>query len=65
MVEKRANYLKKQFLKNKKFFEDYQKFVNEILQKGYARVPSEVQPYGKICYIPLHGIYHPSKAGKI
>ena len=35
MVEKRANYLKRQFMKNKKFFEDYQKFMNDILQKGY------------------------------
>ena len=33
-----ADYLKRQFMKNKKFFEDYQKFMNNILQKGYARV---------------------------
>ena len=26
---------------------------------------SEVQPYGKTWYIPHHGIYHPSKPGKI
>ena len=65
MVEKRANYLKRQFMKNKKFFEDYQKFITDILQKGYARVASEIQPYGKTWYIPYHGIYHPSKPGKI
>ena len=34
-------------MKNKKFFEDYQKFMNGILQKGYATVASEIQPYGK------------------
>ena len=44
MVEKRANYLKRQFMKNEKFLEDYQKFMNDILQKGYARVASEIQP---------------------
>ena len=65
IVEKRANYLKRRFTKNKKFFEDYQKFNNDILQKGYARVASEIQPYGKTYYIPHHGIYHRSKPGKI
>ena len=34
-------------MKNKKFFEDYQKFMNDILQKGYARLTPEIQPYGK------------------
>ena len=45
MVQKRANHLKRQFIKNKNLFEDYKKFTNEILQKGYARVALEVQPY--------------------
>ena len=44
IMKKRANYLKMRFMKNKKFFEDYQKFVNGLLQKGYARVASEIQP---------------------
>ena len=65
MVEKRANYLKRRFMKNKEFFEDYQKFMNDILQKGYARVASEIQPYEQTLYIPHHGIYHPSEPGKI
>ena len=39
--------------------------MNDILQKGYARVASEVQPYSKTWYIPHHDIYHPSKLGKI
>ena len=44
MIEKRANYLNMRFMKNKKFFEDYQKFVNGLLRKGFARVASEIQP---------------------
>ena len=40
MVEKRANYFKRRFMRNKKFFEDYQKFMSDMLQKGYARVAS-------------------------
>ena len=34
MVEKKAKNLKRQFMKVNKFFEDYQKFMNGILQKG-------------------------------
>ena len=51
LIEKRAHYLKKQFMKNKKFFEDYMKFMNDILQRGSARVASEVQAYSKTCTI--------------
>lgn len=65
IIEKRASYLERQFMKNKKFFEDYKKFMNDILQKSYARLAFEIQPYGKTCYIPHHGIYHPSKPGKL
>ena len=57
IIEKRANYLERQFMKNKKFFEDYKKFMNDILQKSYARLAFEIQPH--------HGIYHPSKPGKL
>ena len=34
MIDKRGNYLKNQFIKNKKFFEGCQNCMNEILQKG-------------------------------
>ena len=34
MVEKKAKNLKKRFMKDNKFFKDYQKFMNGILQKG-------------------------------
>ena len=47
MVERKANYLEGRFLKNRKFFKDYKKFVNDILQKGYYRAASEVQLDGK------------------
>ena len=39
--------------------------MNYKLRKGYARVASEDQTYGKILYIPHHGSYHSSKPGKI
>ena len=34
MVEKKAKNLKRRFMKDNKFFKDYQKFMNGILQKG-------------------------------
>ena len=34
MIDKRANYLKNQFIKNKKFFKGYKNCMNEIMQKG-------------------------------
>ena len=39
--------------------------MNDILQKGYARVASEVKPYGLAWYTPQRSIYHPSKLGKL
>ena len=49
--------MKKRFIKNKKFFEDY--------QKGYTRVASEVEAYDEIWYNLHNEIYHSSKPGKI
>ena len=52
-VDKKANYLKKQFMKNKKFFEDYQKFINDILQKGYARDDITIEAFWTDSQVPL------------
>ena len=38
--------------------------MNNLLIKGYAR-RSDKSPSGKTWYIPHHGVYHPSKPGKI
>ncbi|XP_046564520.1 uncharacterized protein LOC124273324 [Haliotis rubra] len=65
---KRLDSLKRRFLTDSKFHDDYETFMENILVKGYAeKVPTdelEGQP-GKIWYIPHHGIYHPRKADKI
>ena len=39
--------------------------MNDILQKGYTRVASEVQAYDKICCNLHNEIYHSSKPEKI
>ena len=47
MVEKRLIYLKRRFLKDSKFYEDYNKFMEEIISKGYGREANTNSPDGK------------------
>ena len=61
---KRLMFLKRRFLKDQLFFDDYKKFMDNLLVKGYAK-QSEVVLSGKTWYIPHHGFYHPSNPGKI
>ena len=56
--------LKRRFLKDERFFQDYKKFMNDLLIKGYAK-RADMSPLGKTWYIPHHGVYHPSKSVKI
>ena len=65
VAEKRLSYLQRRFMKNTAFFEDYKRFIADLLNKGYARKSKQGSPEGKIWYIPHHGVSHPSKPGKI
>ena len=38
IAEKRAHYLKKKFEKDEQYFSHYKDFMNEIIEKGHARV---------------------------
>ena len=62
----RAASIKRKFMRNKQFYNDYTKFMNNLLEKGYAEV-SDADPVenGNTWFIPHHGIYHPKKTGKI
>ena len=60
----RSLRLKRRFMKDKKFFQDYLKFMDNLLRSGYAKM-SDASPAGKTWYIPHHGVYHPSKPGTI
>ena len=60
----RFMYLKRKFKRDPSFLDDYKGFMNNLLIKGYAR-RSDKSPNGKTWYIPHHGVYHPSKPGKI
>ena len=59
MVEKRLMHLKKWFQKDCKFYEDYNKFMEEIISKGYSREAKTNSPDGRTWYLPHHGVYHP------
>ena len=56
--------LKRRFIRDNKFFLDYKKYMNDLLEKGYARRCNETST-GKTWYIPHHAVHHPSKPGKI
>ena len=67
-VFQRACWLKRKLTRNKKFHEDYVDFMNDTIQKGFARkVPPDRLPArsGQVWYIPHHGVYHPKKPNKI
>ena len=66
LAEQRACYLKRKFLKNPTFFEQYKQFVEEMIDQGYAEnVEGEEGEEGKTWYIPHHGVYHNNKPGKL
>ena len=47
MVEKRLMHLKKRFQKDCKFYEDHNKFMKEVISKGYAREAKTNSPDGR------------------
>ena len=55
-------HLKRKFIKDRKYKEDYIKFINEILSRGDTEeVPSVPPENQESWYIPHHGVYHPKK----
>ena len=65
MTKKRAQYLKKRFEKDSKYFCHYKEFMEEILSKGYAKISEDTPTGGRVWYLPHHGVYHPAKPNNI
>ena len=65
MVEKKLMLLKRWFHRDLEFYEDRNKFMEEIISKGYAREAKTNHPDGRTWYLPHHGVYHPHKARKL
>ena len=62
MALTRLEHLKRKFIKDRKYKEDYIKFRNEILNRGDAEEAPSVPPENQeTWYIPHHGVYHPKK----
>lgn len=64
LAEQRTLNLRKRFLKNPEFHEEYKAFINDMLKKDYAtEVPDHQcdKNDGRVWYIPHHGVYHPVK----
>ncbi|XP_070564485.1 uncharacterized protein [Ptychodera flava] len=61
----RLQHLKKKFIKDPKYYADYKKFMNDVLEKGDAEKADSKVAKGQVWYIPHHGVYHPHKPEKI
>ena len=63
----RLKSLVKRFRKDPQHHQYYVDFMNNLLEKGYAeRVPlSELSSDTPAYYLPHHGVYNPSKPGKV
>ena len=59
---RRINQPKRRIRKDSNFFE---KNIGEFLEKGYARKSERKANHGGLCYLPHHGVRHPSKPGKV
>ena len=65
MARLRLKNLKKRFIKDKQYHNDYNSFVEDMIRKGYAeKSDPNANQQGKTWFIPHHGVYHPSKPGK-
>ena len=62
MAMTRLEHLKRKFLRDSKYKEDYIKFMNELFSRGDAEeAPALVQDDRVKCYMPHHDVYHPKK----
>ncbi|KAL0147628.1 hypothetical protein M9458_057070 [Cirrhinus mrigala] len=64
VAKQRVLGLKKKFINNHDFHQEYAGYMNDVISKGYAeQVPQEQLhcEIGKVWYIPHHGVHHPRK----
>jgi hypothetical protein len=63
----RANSIRRRFIRDPKFRDQYKDFMKDLMNKGYARrVPQEDEVKEETrWYLPHHGVYHPQKPDKI
>ena len=67
MALHRLSYVKKKLVKNPDLCTKYSAFMNELIDKGYARrVPEDelARDDGTVWYLPHHNVVHPQKPEK-
>lgn len=60
----RLNSTKRRLLKDKKYYEEYNSFMNTMIEKKFAELVPENElssETGKCWYLVHHGVYHPRK----
>ena len=55
-AEKRFACLKKRLSRNPQFKQDYVKFMDELIKKGYARESATAVEAGKFWFLPHHAV---------
>nr|XP_006820436.1 PREDICTED: uncharacterized protein LOC102805132 [Saccoglossus kowalevskii] len=65
MASIRLQHLKKKFNTNLKYYSDYKRFMNDVIEKGEVEKVDDQVTDGKVWYIPHHWVYHPNKPEKI
>ena len=55
---------KKRFERDEQFYSQYKCFMDELIDKGYARKSDCVSPEGRTWYVPHQGVLNSNK-GKI
>ena len=65
MVEKRLMHQKRQFQKDFKFYDDYNKFMEKIISQRNVREAKTNPPDGRTWYLPHHGVCHPHKPRRL
>ena len=67
MAVKRLQQLKRRLQSDKVYRDDYEKFMKEIIDKGFCESVPQASEHatGRRWFIPHHGVYHPKKPGKI
>ncbi|XP_077978095.1 uncharacterized protein LOC144433628 [Glandiceps talaboti] len=61
----RLNHLRRKFATKPKYYADYKKFMDDVIEKGDVEEVEGQGEEGRVWYIPHHGVYHPQKPEKI
>lgn len=61
----RLSHLKRKFIANEKYKNDYVNYMKDIIERGDVEEVSTEGTEGERWYIPHHGVYHPKKPERL